>query len=105
MKGLVVPTHLNEMNMGEATTTLSFLVCMRNDSGVSDVDPISERLYVMASSACFGQRCAEAMTKYSLSSLLILAWSSNKKISYYSIKENGTRAKHFDILEKLAQFF
>lgn len=85
--------------MGEATTTLSFMVCMRNYSGICDVDPISERPYVMASSAFFGQSCAEAMTKYSLSSLLILARSSNKKISYDSIKGNGTCAKHFDIFD------
>lgn len=70
MNGLVVSTHLSEMNLGGAATPLSFLVCARNDSWISDVDPISQRLYVMASSTFFGQSCAEVMTKHSLSSLL-----------------------------------
>ena len=97
VNGLVVLTHLSDMNLGRATTTLSFLVCVsrvRNDSGISDVDPISQRLYVMASSTFFGQSCAEVMTKYSLSSLL---GAQTKR--FLMILSKGTRAKHFDIFD------
>lgn len=92
------------MNLGGAATPLSFLVCVRNDSWISDVDPISQRLYVMASSTFFGQSCAEVMTKHSLSSLL---GALTKKISYDSIKrKEKQRILTFStILEKLAQFF
>lgn len=41
------------MKLGGATTTLLFLVCMRDDSGISDVDRIPQRLYVMESSTFF----------------------------------------------------
>lgn len=94
MNGLVVPTYLSEMNLGGATTTLSFLVCVRNDSGISDVDPISQRLYVMASSTFFGQSCAEVMTKHSLSSLLA---ALTKR--FLMILSKGTSATHIDIFD------